>query len=181
MKKGLSTILLIIFLFNVGGYYIVYWGLRYQTDQQLTSRLDANLYDDDETILLKIPVALPYPIETNGFERVDGRFEHNGEFFKLIKNKLQDDTLYVVCIRDHETRQLVRTMKDYVSLTQGLADKSSSQRALHFLSKLAKDFCSHEEITVIHGNGFSMLITHEQRIESPFEPSLPVHAPPPRA
>lgn len=181
MKKGLSTILLIIFLFNVGGYYIVYWGLRYNTDQQLASRLDANLYDPEETILLKIPVTLPYPIESNGFQRVDGSFEHNGEFFKLIKNKLQDDTLYVVCIRDHETRRLVKTMKDYVSLTQGLADQNSSQKTLHFLSKLAKDYCSNKAIDIVHRAGFVMVITYEQRPEDLFEPSLPVHAPPPRA
>lgn len=180
MKKGLSTILLIIFLFNVGGYYIVFWGLRYQANQQLTLRLDANLFDPEETILLKIPVALPYPLESNGFQRVDGGFEHNGEFFKLIKNKLENDTLYVVCIRDRETRQLVKTMKDYVSLTQGLADENPSQKALHFLSKLAKDFCSNGAIDMVHQAGFSMLITYEQRLEHILGPSLPVHAPPPR-
>ncbi len=181
MKKGLSTILLIIFLFNVGGYYIVYWGLRYQTDQQLTLRLDANLYDPEETILLKIPVSLPYPLESNGFQRVDGAFEYNGEFFKLIKNKLEDDTLYVVCIRDRETRQLVKTMKDYVSLTQGLADQSPSQKAIHFLSKFAKDFCSNEAVNIVQKTGFSMLILHEQKDERLLALSLPVHAPPPRA
>ena len=36
-----------------------------------------------------------------GYERVNGEFEHNGEFFKLVKQKLENDTLNIVCIKDH--------------------------------------------------------------------------------
>ena len=181
MKKGLSIILLILFLFNVGGYYLVYWGLKYHKDQQLTERLDANLYDSEKTVLLKIPLTLPYPIGSQGYQRVDGRFEHNGEYFKLIKNKLQNDTLYVVCIRDHETRQLAKTIKDYVLLTQGLIDTSPTQNAIHFLTKLVKDYCPHDGIKLIHQEGFSMFLQYNTLPENFAQPTLPIHAPPPRA
>jgi hypothetical protein len=46
----------------------------------------------DETILLKIPVAVPYQIDSEGYERVDGEFEHQGEFYRLVKQKYQNDT-----------------------------------------------------------------------------------------
>ena len=118
MKKVFSIFFLLVFLFNVGGYHIVFWGLRVQTDRELSNRLDANLYDPEETIQLRIPIALPYPIQSHDFQRVDGRFEHNGQQYKLIKHKLQSDTLYVVCLRDHATRQLVTTMTDYIERTQ---------------------------------------------------------------
>jgi hypothetical protein len=180
LKKGLSILLLTVFLFNVGGYYIVFWSLRFQTDRQLTSRLDANLYDPSETIELKIPVALPYPIQSQGFQRVEGRFEHNGEYFKLIKHRLHNDTLYVVCIRDVETRQLVSAMKDYVQLTQGLLKSSPGQKALHLLSKLLKDFCAHDDMRIMHQDGFTMLIAFSEVAQNALQPIIPIQAPPPR-
>jgi hypothetical protein len=168
-----------IFLFNVGGYYIVFWGLRLETDQQLSARLDAGLYDPNATIELKIPVALPYPIYTEGFKRVDGRFEHNGEFYKLVKHKLQNDTLYIVCIRDGKTRELVNAMTDYVRLTQTFP--ASHEKANNFLGKLAKDFLSRATGGVTEHAGYSVTITFGQLTRF-FDPrAIPVHSPPPKS
>lgn len=171
--------LLAVFLFNVGGYYIVFWGLRFQSDQELNRRLDANLYTRSETIEIKIPIALPYPIYTDDFQRVDGRFEHGGEFFKLVKHKLQNDTLYIVCIRDPESRHLVNTFTDYIQLAQSLP--GTNQKALDFLGKLAKDFVSRAYIGLVQEGGFSATVPF-CAVAALFEPrSIPVCTPPPEA
>ena len=180
MRKGLSLILLIVFLFNVGGYYVVFVGLHFQLDQQLTSRLDNDLYDVEETVELKIPMPLPYPIYSDGFERVDGKFEHKGEYFKLIKHKWEKDTLYVVCIRDHGTRELVSTMINYVQHTLGLVNSSTGHKALNYLSKLIKDFFPQQETKIVHQNGFCVALVNGERPQSFPQPVIPVHAPPPR-
>lgn len=178
MKKGLAIILLVVFLFNVGGYYIVFWGIHFQLDQKLTSRLDANLYDEQATIELKIPMTLPYPIHSNGFERVNGRFEHQGEFYKLVKHKLQNDTLYVVCIRDVDTRSLVSTMINYVQGTLGLTN--TTKNALNFLSKLIKDYYHQEDTVPFRRSVFLMALTVAENPDCFKQPVLLVHAPPPR-
>lgn len=180
MKKVLSLGLLLVFLFNVGGYYIVFWGLRLQSDHNLSTRLDANQYDEAETIELKIPVSLPYPIYEQDFQRVDGGFEHDGEHLKMIKHKYKNDTLYIVCIRDVETGKLVETMNSYLELTQGLDGTSSDQKALNYLSKLLKDFYSHYGIILEGGYGFSINLLRSSLNQSFLAPALPIHAPPPR-
>jgi hypothetical protein len=180
LKKAISSLLLMVFLFNVGGYYIVFWGLRFQSDQQLTYRLDANLYDAGETVQLKIPVALPYPSQSAEFQRVDGRFEHGGEFYRLVKQKLENDTLYLICIRDQETRELVRTMTDYVQLTQSLPVSSSGQKALNYLSKLIKDFCAQEDLSPLPDRSFHAVIGFGEKSEFLEEQITPIDAPPPR-
>jgi hypothetical protein len=181
LKKGLAIVFLVVFLFNVGGYYVVFWGLRFHTDQKLTDRVKANLYQADEIVEIKIPVTLPYPIQDQGFQPVDGRFEHNGEHFKLIKHKYDNDTLYVVCIRDFETRRLVNTMRNYVELTNGFDGTAPNQKALNFLSKLIKDFCSHDSINIVCE--FSILSSDPffKPTQAFIGPVLPVHSPPPRA
>lgn len=180
MKKVVSIILLLVFLFNVGGYHIVFWGLRLQTDQQLAKRLDAELYDQDETLEIKIPLSLPYPVYGRHFERVNGAFEHNGEFFKLIKQRHENDTLYVICIRDRATRQLVNTMKDYVQLTSGLDNSTPTEKALNYLTHLVKDFYSQDGVCLLLEFRFAMRIMFSEFPQSFTQPEIAVHAPPPR-
>lgn len=172
--------LLMIFLFNVGGYYIVFWGLRFHADQELSVRLDANLYDPEETIELKIPVTLPYPIQSQDFQRVNGQFEHQGQFYKLVKHKLENDTLYVVCIRDVQTRELVNTMDNYVKLTQDFSQTSGEKNALIFFSKLAKDFCANIGINILHQFKLTVPALFAERPEFFLEPVNPVDGPPPK-
>ena len=156
----------------------MFWGLRFETDQKLTARLDADLYDRGATVEIKIPVTLPYPIYTEGFKRVDGRFEHKGEFYKLVKHKFQNDTLYIICIRDHETRELVSTMTDYVRLTQTFP--ASNEKAQNFLSKLAKDFFSRIDLTVAHQAGFIADISFVELGDLFKQRALPIDSPPPK-
>lgn len=172
--------LLLIFLFNVGGFYIVFWGLRYQTDKELVNRLDANRYDEDETIEIRIPLSLPYPIYAQNFERVNGQFEHNGEHFRLVKHKYENDTLYVICIRDRQTRQLVNTMNDYVQLTHGVDGSGTNQKALTFLSQLIKDFYSQEGVSILPQYSFTVPALFREYARSFAQPDISVQAPPPR-
>ncbi len=181
MKKGLSILLLLLFLFNVGGYYLVYWGLRYQTDQHLSKLLDADGFHPHATVELRIPVAFPYPVGTEDFQRVDGRFEHNGAFYKLVKQKLENDTLYIICIRDVETGQLARTVRQYAQLTFGMSGTLPSHRTLHLLSKLVTDYCKDTDLMLQQGEGYVLVIVFGEPVEHFIQPPLTVHSPPPRA
>ena len=159
----------------------MFWGLRFQTDLKLSKKLDADLYDRDETIELKIPVALPYPVQSHDYQRVEGRFEHQGQFYRLVKNKLQNDTLYVVCIRDQETRKLFDTMKDYVQLAQALPGTSTGHKALNFLSKLVKDFYPQVTVDMPSQGAVTITALTSERPHLFLQPVIPILAPPPRA
>jgi hypothetical protein len=114
LKKVTSICLILLLLFNALGFYGLLQGLRYKTTQDLVKRLDNHRYSEDETILLKIPVAVPYQIDSEDYERVDGEFEHEGEFYRLVKQKYQNDTLFMVCIKDHTTKRIEQAVADYV-------------------------------------------------------------------
>jgi hypothetical protein len=161
VKRTASILLLAVFLFNVGGYYLVFWGVRQHHNHQFDAQLDANQYSNEETVELKFHIPLPYPSLQYSYERVRGRFEHNGEFYKLIKKQLQNDTLYVVCIRDVQEQQIVETMKTVENLA---TDTPASEKELSVFSKLLKDFESHEDpaITGIPGWVQSFLYSIEK-------------------
>jgi hypothetical protein len=171
--------MLVVFLFNVGGYFLAFWAFEYKLNRDLTTRLDKNLYSEEETFSIKIPVALPYPIQQQDFERVDGKFEYNGEFYKLVKHKLENDTLFIVCIKNHEQKQLVKTMTSYIKLSNDIA--GTGKKALSFLSKLLKDFDTSLGISIETHSATSDPISYGEFSTNVITRTIPIHAPPPEA
>jgi hypothetical protein len=114
VRKSLSIVLIILLLFNVLGYYGLFIGLRYQNSQDLLQRLDHERYAETETVTIKIPLAIPYASDDKDFERVDGEFEYNGEFYRLVKQRLQHDTLFLVCLKDQGSKRIHKALADYV-------------------------------------------------------------------
>ena len=166
-----------LFLFNVGGYYLVFLGLRHQSNIELRARLDAERYSREDLIELKLPVTLPYPLQQQGFQRVDGKFEYNGQFFKLVKQKIENDTLYIVCIRNDEEKSLVNAFRDYVKLVVDVPSSSKKSPTLRF--KFLTDFeCVAAGKMLVNG-GWSASIIFSEKNFNLISRSYPILSPPP--
>ncbi|MEO5601991.1 MAG: hypothetical protein ABIR06_13810 [Cyclobacteriaceae bacterium] len=135
MKLTIAIVLITLLLFNVLGFYGLFEGLKYQNRRVLINRLDTGGYDADETITLSIPMVIPYSVDQLGFERVNGEFEHQGEFYRLVKQRFAKDTLFVVCVKDPNNKKIHQALKDYVkTFTDNPGnDKSSSKATPAFL------------------------------------------------
>ena len=179
MKKLFAILLLIVFLFNVGGYYVVFVALRFHANEQLRARLDANEYSTDELIELRLPVTLPYPIQKQDFQRVDGKFEHQGQFYKMVKQKLENDVLIIICIKDKAEKNLDKTMKDFSKMANDLP--SSSKKAENILSKLLKDFESSETENTQVPKGWSRSIAFGFQSYATIDQCYKIASPPPRS
>lgn len=177
MKKIFSITLLALFLFQFIGYYFVYMGLRYHAKSEMILRLDSRDYSDDETITLKIPFSLPYWMDSEDYERVDGEFQHQGEFYKLVKQKLIKDTLYIVCIKDVNEKKLHHVMADYVKFSNDLP--SSSRQTLKLLGSLIKDFVPSVQTEISISQGWSQECSFAEPCFSLLTLSSPVYSPPP--
>ena len=153
MKRFISIVLLILFAFNIAGYYFVLWGFRHHAGMELTARLDAELYTEEEIIELKVPVTIPYPLQEQGFQRLAGKFEHHGQYYSLVKQKLENDTLYIVCIRDKAEQKFAKAFQDFVKLSNDLP--LSGKKAIGFLTKLTKDFQQNPVTPIIQQHGWS--------------------------
>lgn len=80
----------------------------------MVQRLDADRYESSETVIIKIPITLPYAQDRDNFERVDGKFEYQGEFYRLVKQKFSKDTLTVICVRDKTEKNIQHALVNYV-------------------------------------------------------------------
>lgn len=114
MKKLLTLSLLALFLLNVLGYYGVFVGLQVKSGQAMRDRFDSENYASEQEVTIRVPIAIPYATDSRGYERVDGEFEHNGQIYRLVKQKLQSDTLFIVCIKDNHAAKINQALADYV-------------------------------------------------------------------
>jgi hypothetical protein len=153
--------------------------LSHQSKLTLIERLDADDYDTSETITFAVPLSMPYGVDYNEYERVNGEFEHNGNFYKLVKQKFQNDTLFVVCVNDKKEKKLVSDLSDYVKLTNDLPSSSQPTSKL-LLNSFTKDYVSHTALQLISEAGWILNFTFiQQHSQMLLINSLPILSPPP--
>ncbi len=134
MKKIVALFLLFLFLLNVLGYYGVFVGLQVKTTQQMRQNFDDGNYDHQE-ITFKVPLTVPYSTDSKEYVRVDGEFEHNGDVYRLVKQRLQSDTLYIVCVKDHTSKDINQALEDYVKTfsDKPVSAKGNSKNIQNFI------------------------------------------------
>lgn len=180
MKKVFAVLVLFVFLFNTGGYYIFFLGLHFNATAKLSQQLDQGNYSSGETYEFKIPLVVPYPIQETGYDRAYGNFEHDGEFYSLVKQKLENDTLYIVCIKNHMKKQLAEAFTEYANVSNDTGN-ATSKAGNELLSKLIKDFNSSGLPEVILCEGWSRKVNFSAISEATIEMYLEVSSPPPNA
>lgn len=136
MKRSISIFFVVIFLLNVIGYYGIYVGMARKADIKADRAIDENTYDRAQTVTIKIPLSLPYPIQ-NGFERISGDFEYEGEFYKLVEQKYENDTVFVVCLKNNEKKQALAVLHDIVKQS---TDQSSTNPTSKVVVGFLKDY-----------------------------------------
>ncbi len=106
--------MLVLFLLNAVGYYGIFVGLQFKYAREANEKFDDDQYSNAETITFKIALTVPYSVDHQNFERVTGEFEHQGEVYRLVKQKLYRDTLSIVCIKDVHSQAINQALTDYV-------------------------------------------------------------------
>jgi len=178
LRRLLAIFFLSVFLFNIGGYYLAFWSIRLHAKKELLSRLDAERYDASALTVLAIPLSLPYPVQQSDYERVDGEIEYQGEYYKLVKQKVENDTLFVVCIKDSEEKKISVTLSNYAKVANDLP--AQSKQTLSLLAKLAKGYSPVPSFPVSPAT-FISLNSHSAEIAySVIRKSYPIESPPPQ-
>jgi hypothetical protein len=159
------------------GYYGVFMGLKYKNDKDMILQLDAENYSESEEITIKVPISIPYATDSKSFERVNGNFKYNGELYRLVKQKLSQDTLYVVCVKDHKNKLIDEAITDFVkTFTDKPVDNhSNSKITISFI----KDYIPQTFTLLRQSFGWESDVVKQSAsrvFESAFYPSI-IHPP----
>ena len=161
----------------MGGYHLFFWALRSQAKSDLLHRLDADAYFSEEVVILTLPVSLPYPIQDPDYERANGEIEFHGEFYHLVKQKVANDTLFMVCVKDHDQKRLNEAINEYSELTNNLP--TTSKHAMDFFGKLFKDYAK----PIFNTPAPALSLSFDILLGAPeflvIQQSFPIDSPPP--
>ncbi len=138
MKKFTAYALIVLLLLNVMGYYGVFLGIKYSHNAELTQHFDSADFDAYQSITIKVPLTVPYYGDTK-FERINGEIDYEGETYRLVKQKYQKDTLYIVCVRDVESKAIKQALADYVKT---FSEHSSDGMTIKSAPGFIKDYIS---------------------------------------
>ena len=97
-------------------------------DKQTETLFDHNQYTDEDAVIIKVPLYIPYQTDQSKFERVDGKIIINSKVYRYIKRKIVNDELIIVCIVDNKAMKLDKSKTDFFKTTTGLFDNNSSKQ-----------------------------------------------------
>lgn len=100
-----------------------------KADAQLEIALDNKSYNQTDVFLVKIPINLPYQTNWKGYERVDGEVTVAGETYKYVQRKVENDTMYLQCIRHTEKNNIQQKANDYFGKSTDVANNNTSKKS----------------------------------------------------
>ncbi len=128
LKKSIAIFFLALFLFNLIGYKSLFYYLQQQSDEQFRASLDKNDYNAQDLITIKIPLSVPYQVESKDFERVDGEINLDGKIYKYVKRKISNGDLILLCLPDQNKMRLQTAKDDFFKFANDLQQNSSSKK-----------------------------------------------------
>ncbi|MGN6492009.1 MAG: hypothetical protein ACTHLE_08450 [Agriterribacter sp.] len=113
MKRVFAILLFSVHLFNLAGYRLLFCYLQEQNGLQTLRHIERGNYADEDLVLVKIPVLLPYSTNWKEYERYDGEIEWGGVRYNYVKRRIFNDTLFLLCLPDIKGTQLADAHQRY--------------------------------------------------------------------
>lgn len=178
MKKLTAILLLAIYLFNIGGYALVFGYFIHQSEQQFAQQIDSHQYNDQELVQLSVAIHMPYIPSNSGFEPVEGSIEIKGVHYDYVKRKVTEDTLYIMCLPNHQKTQLEKNKSAYSSEVNDFATNKKQKERGSFKNNSNTEynniipqysFAAPVAIIFTSGNGIVYRL-HNTSIDAPENP-----------
>lgn len=101
--------------------------------------------------LIEIPLSAPYMANQEDFRPTNTSFEKDGQFFRAIKQRYQNDTLQVIVVPDTARGVLTNTVKKWIShLTDDEIPQDQNSKTV--ISLLVKDYIQPEKRALVLTN-----------------------------
>jgi hypothetical protein len=180
MNRATAFTLLSVFLLNLGGYSMLYWVANRQASKELQATLDRNDLTDQQTFTIKIPITVPYHLNRD-YERVTGEFENDGKFYKLVKQRLVNDTLQVVCVVDTKKKSLDDELNNLTRQFSGTSTENGRASKIVNTNPI-QEYSSQSFIELASiCTGWSLKFESPDHNSVFVSPSIEIHSPPPWA
>lgn len=139
MKKIAAIILLFVFAFNLGGFFLVFKIKQYYVRQEIKHRIKQGV-PDDELILITVTPAIQHKLEWE-FEWEDEKeFRYEGMMYDVVKTEVIDETtIAYYCISDEQETTLFANLDEQVKKNRDINNDNTENDSLEDMFKLLSD------------------------------------------
>lgn len=135
MKKVIVYIIVIIFTFNLAGYYIGFIFLKYSIHYEVKKMILNNI-DEKQITLIKLHKDDRKGPDFKMYE--ENEFRYKGSFYDIVRSKTINDTIYYYCINDKKESALFAKYEKYVNNNKDLTS-SMRKKTKNILKYIIKD------------------------------------------
>jgi hypothetical protein len=154
--------LLSLMALNAIGYYSFLVVVKDRLSQRTRVRLETSPHDLMGSLIVKVPVSLPYGVEASDtYEAAEGEIVYEGNVYQRIKQRLYGDTLYVMCVRDYQATAAQDQIDDYSKTFAGEnAQQDPHAGSIRIISSWAKYYFSEAHTIAALHEGWGRVQTH---------------------
>jgi len=181
LKKLFAIALVIVVLFNSGGYDLFFQYLMYRSDSRIKEKINNNRYHNSDLVEVKIPVNMPTQQDWDGYEAVSGQVDIKGNRYDYAEIKITRDTLFLHVIPNTDLVKVVKAKGLYAKLVSELP-ASNSKHPVNSFTK--KSICESEFLSFNYSHSNIITIetfSHQYISPNITSPVLEVGGQPPEA
>ncbi|MEJ0032835.1 MAG: hypothetical protein WDO15_21815 [Bacteroidota bacterium] len=136
MRRTICVIFSFLILFNTVGYmYVLNWSER-DLERKAEELIDEHISEISGNLIFTIPVTTTVSPEESEYTRIDGEFNFEGTLYRMVKQKVQGNMRYVVCVKDNQTQIASEEINNVIAAVAGQPVKESGSSATKALGSL---------------------------------------------
>lgn len=176
LKKATAIFLFVCFAIYHFGYYAFYFSYDHHIESQWVSQIYGEEFQERAQFLIEVPLSLPYMANQEDFQPTNTPYEKDGKYFRVIKQRYQNDTLQLIVLPDTDRRVLDNTVKKWISVIteDELPQDQDSRITLKFFVKDYIQpnpflFKAYSGLPIVYATGFVFFqyVNPAEGIESP--------------
>ena len=144
LKKAIAIFLFACFAIYHFGYYAFYFSYDHHIESQWVSQIYGEEGQGQSDFLIKVPLSMPYMANQEDFQPTNTPFEKDGKYFRVIKQRYQNDTLQLIAVVDSERKVLQNTIQKWISsLNDNERQQDQNGKLVH--KSFVKDYLQPEK------------------------------------
>ena len=169
--------MLLLLLFNTGGYQLLFQYLLYRADNIVNQQINNNGYKPTDLSLVKIPVHLNV-VDWDDFKPISGELKIHDRYYNYAELKITRDTIYLMCLYNNDKPRLLKAglayARDVNDIPQNKKNHDTSGKKPISLSDYNCQFFTYnytlQSISFKLNTCFAFIHSDNPFIESPGKP-----------
>lgn len=104
--------------------------MEQRAESRLSSFVEHGGIPRSDLVTFRIPLSLPYQANWSDYQRIDGEVSIGSHNYRYIKQRVKNDTLYLVCVNAKEKDHIAGNARAYTDKLNDL-NTDSAKKQLH--------------------------------------------------